>query len=45
MWNHFTGEGGSADPELDERPEPAAFCAAAFEAVWQRATPHAQYRI
>ncbi|WHM38068.1 DUF6879 family protein [Streptomyces sp. BPTC-684] len=45
MWNHFTGAGGSAGPELDERPEAAKLCATAFEAVWERATPHDGYRI
>ncbi|MGW5335416.1 DUF6879 family protein [Streptomyces bauhiniae] len=45
MWNHFTGEGGSAGPELDERPEVAKLCAAAFDAVWERATPHEDYRV
>ncbi|MCX4846860.1 DUF6879 family protein [Streptomyces sp. NBC_00893] len=45
MWNHFTGEGASAGPELDEREAVAKFCAEAFEAVWNRATPHDEYRI
>lgn len=45
MWNHFTGEGGSAGPELDERVEVAKLCASAFDAVWERATPHEDYVI
>ncbi|WP_432744507.1 hypothetical protein H7827_10805 [Streptomyces sp. JH002] len=45
MWNHFTGDGGSAGPELDERPDVAQFCATAFEEVWQRATPHEDYHV
>ncbi|WP_330175186.1 hypothetical protein OG875_17675 [Streptomyces sp. NBC_01498] len=45
MWNHFTGEGGSAGPEMDERADVATFCASAFETVWARATPHEHYRI
>ncbi|MCS0639495.1 hypothetical protein NX801_28445 [Streptomyces sp. LP05-1] len=44
MWNHFTGDGGSAGPELDRRPDVARFCATAFEAVWERATPHEEYK-
>ncbi|MFF4158312.1 DUF6879 family protein [Streptomyces sp. NPDC001678] len=45
MWNHFTGGGGSAGPELDERPDVAKLCSTAFEVVWERATPHEEYRI
>lgn len=44
-WNHFTGDGGSAGPELTDDPEAAKLCAAAFEAVWERAIPHDQYEI
>jgi hypothetical protein len=32
-------------PELNEREAVAKFCAEAFEAVWNRATPHGEYRI
>ncbi|MYV98922.1 DUF6879 family protein [Streptomyces sp. SID3343] len=45
MWNHFTGDGGSAGPEVDERPDVAKFCGTAFEAVWERATAHQDFRI
>lgn len=45
MWNHFTGEGASAGPEMDEREDVAKFCAAAFDAVWERAAPHEEYGI
>ncbi|MGW2602328.1 DUF6879 family protein [Streptomyces klenkii] len=45
MWNHFTGDGGSAGPEVDERAGAVKLCAAAFEAVWDRATPHEEYRV
>ncbi|KAF0651727.1 MULTISPECIES: DUF6879 family protein [Streptomyces] len=45
MWNHFTGDGASAGPELDDRPDVAKLCASAFEAVWERATPHEDYRV
>ena len=45
MFNHFTGDGGSAGPELDERPAVIKLCAAAFESVWERSTPHGEYEI
>ncbi|MEV1010438.1 DUF6879 family protein [Streptomyces sp. NPDC049881] len=45
MWNHFDGNGVSAGPELDRRANVAAFCATAFEAVWERATPHDGFRV
>lgn len=44
-FNHFTGEGASAEPEYTEDPAVAALCTAAFEAVWERATPHAGYTV
>lgn len=44
-WNHFTGDGASAGPELSDDPAAAKLCADAFEAVWQRAIPHDQYEI
>ena len=46
LWNHFTGE-GEASPdgmELTDDPEAAKTCAAAFEAVWDRAIPHGKYQ-
>lgn len=42
--NHFDGEGENMDMEVTEDPEVAKLCEAAFEAVWQRATPHAEFR-
>ncbi|MFG2515947.1 DUF6879 family protein [Streptomyces sp. NPDC048584] len=44
-WNHFTGDGASAGQELSDNPTAAALCESAFEAVWERATPHDQYEI
>ncbi|MFG3047560.1 DUF6879 family protein [Streptomyces sp. NPDC048241] len=41
--NHFDGEGENMDIEVTEHPEVAKLCDAAFEAVWQRATPHAEF--
>jgi hypothetical protein len=45
MWNHFSGDGGSEGPEVDGRPEAARLCASAFDAVWERATPHEEFAI
>ncbi|MEU7166829.1 DUF6879 family protein [Streptomyces morookaense] len=45
MWNHFTGDGESAGPEVDRRDTVAKLCTTAFEAVWNRATPHEEYPI
>ncbi|MFI7273002.1 DUF6879 family protein [Streptomyces sp. NPDC049879] len=45
--NHFDGEGEVAptDPrELVHDPEVVKLCATAFEAVWERAVPHEDYR-
>jgi len=42
--NHFTGEGEWAGTEVVTDSALAEFCATAFEAVWQRAIPHEQYR-
>jgi hypothetical protein len=44
-WNHFTGDGASAGPELTDAPAAAKLCASAFESVWERAVPHDQYEI
>jgi hypothetical protein len=44
-WNHFTGDGQSGGGELTDEPAAAKLCADAFEAVWDRAIPHDQYKI
>ncbi|MDV9169753.1 hypothetical protein R6V09_06335 [Streptomyces sp. W16] len=44
-WNHFTGGGASGGGEISEDPAAAKLCAEAFEAVWERAIPHEDYRI
>ncbi|MBC2876222.1 MULTISPECIES: DUF6879 family protein [Streptomyces] len=43
--NHFDGEGENMDMELTEDPEVAKLCGAAFEAVWERGTPHSQFEL
>lgn len=44
-WNHFSGDGASAGGEIVEDPTAVKLCAEAFEAVWDRATPHDHYEI
>jgi hypothetical protein len=46
VFNHFDGTGSWATPPEEIRKESsvAELCATAFEAVWERATPHAEYR-
>ncbi|MFJ1974693.1 DUF6879 family protein [Streptomyces sp. NPDC087903] len=45
-WNHFAGDGTSLGGEVwDNAPNAARLCADAFEAVWERAVPHAEYKI
>ena len=43
-FGHFAGNGDFLDHELEDRPAVISMCKAAFEAVWERATPHAKYR-
>lgn len=42
---HFSGDGALTEHELSEEPALAKLCTSAFEAVWERATPHADYVI
>ncbi|MFG2999762.1 DUF6879 family protein [Streptomyces sp. NPDC048340] len=44
-FNHFTGDGASAGPEMCEEPDVAKLCADAFESVWERGIPHEQYTV
>ncbi|WP_282703784.1 DUF6879 family protein [Streptomyces sp. CC219B] len=43
--NHFDGEGEPTEPEITEDSEMAKLCESAFESVWQRATPHAEFDV
>lgn len=43
-FGHFAGNGEFLEHELDDRPAVVSMCAAAFETVWERAIPHAEYR-
>ncbi|MYV53727.1 hypothetical protein GT042_14710 [Streptomyces sp. SID3212] len=45
LLNHFDGEGENMEMELTEDPEVAKLCESAFEAVWKRATPHAEFEL
>lgn len=44
LFNHFTGDGGVSGKELAEDPDIVKLCDTAFETVWERATPHEDYR-
>jgi hypothetical protein len=43
-FGHFAGDGAFLDHELSADPAVITMCAGAFEAVWERAIPHAQYQ-
>ncbi|WP_435172557.1 DUF6879 family protein [Actinacidiphila sp. bgisy145] len=47
LFNHFTGDGNWATPDMELTSDPAVVrqSADAFERVWQRAVPHDQYTI
>ena len=47
LFNHFTGDGGWADPDMELHTDPSIVkqCSDAFEAIWNRAIPHDQYEI
>ncbi|MFF8373502.1 DUF6879 family protein [Streptomyces lydicus] len=47
QFHHFTGTGDWAEQgkERTEDPAAAALCAAAFEAVWERAIPHEKFTV
>jgi hypothetical protein len=43
-FHYFSGNGEIVEDELCSDPAVISSCAAAFEAVWERAVPHADYR-
>lgn len=43
-FGHFAGDGEFLYDELTEDPATVKLCASAFEAVWERAIPHEDYR-
>ncbi|MBH5335420.1 hypothetical protein IHE55_11665 [Streptomyces pactum] len=44
-FNHFTGDGASGGGEMRDEPDVVKLCTSAFEAVWERATPHEEYQV
>lgn len=44
-FNHFTGDGASAGPEVTNAPAVVKLCSSAFAAVWERAVPHTDYKV
>jgi hypothetical protein len=42
--HHFSGDGQIIDEEVTDDPAVVTLCTSAFEAVWQRATPHERYQ-
>lgn len=44
-WNVFSGDGQALEPDHTEDPQAIKLCTEAFRTVWERATPHADYRI
>jgi hypothetical protein len=44
IWNHFSGDGSWMGEERADNPELAKLCATSFDAVWDRAIPHEEYR-
>ncbi|MGW7550304.1 DUF6879 family protein [Streptomyces rimosus] len=47
LFNHFSGDGNWSAPGWEVRTEPAVarLASTAFEAVWERATPHEKYAV
>jgi hypothetical protein len=45
QFNYFSGRGDWLEVEEVSDPSTVKLCSAAFEAVWQRAIPHQEYRI
>lgn len=44
-WGYFAGNGAKVGDEISEDPAAARLCGRAFEAVWERAIPHDEYKI
>lgn len=44
VWNHFTGDGEWADNEVTRDAALVELCFNTFEAVWERAIDHQEYR-
>jgi hypothetical protein len=44
LWNHFAGDGSWVGEEECDDADLAKSCATAFDAAWDRAVPHEDYR-
>ncbi|KNB51682.1 DUF6879 family protein [Streptomyces caatingaensis] len=44
-FGHFSGNGAYVGEDFTDDPVVAKLCATAFETVWERAVPHAEYRV
>lgn len=44
-FGHFSGDGQYLGEEWTEEPDVARLCSSAFEAVWQRAIPHREFKV
>ncbi|MCS0639498.1 hypothetical protein NX801_28465 [Streptomyces sp. LP05-1] len=44
-FGHFSGDGTAIGHELNRNPDVLRLCANAFEAVWERGTPHDEFTI
>ena len=44
-FGHFSGDGDVLGEEWREEPAVTELCATAFEAVWERAIPHEDYKV
>ena len=44
-FHHFDGDGRVVEDELCDDPAVIRLCSEAFEEVWERAVPHAGYRL
>ena len=47
LFNHFTGDGQWAEPDMETTTDPTVvkLCGSAFEAVWERGIDHEQYTV
>lgn len=44
LFNYFSGDGAAAGTELRDEPAIVKLCGSAFDAAWDRAVPHEDYR-
>jgi hypothetical protein len=44
IWNHSAGDGSWVGEEVSEDVALAKLCVSTFDAVWERAIPHEEYR-